>query len=83
MELRQIYMNRYSAGDHFTGSITFSTPQGEIKLNMAPGLSDKIIAAVAEELKETAQQAAQAMTADIFTQASELNALEDKHAILF
>lgn len=76
MILKSISMYRYGDNEHFSGSLTFDSETGKIELKLTPVLSDKVVAACAEELVAQARAAAEAMTASVFTQASQLPAIQ-------
>lgn len=78
MLLQQISMYRYGEKEHFEGQLIFKGELGEVKIKVRPGLSDKIVAALAEELVASVKEVSNAMTAEVFTQASSLPSLEDK-----
>jgi hypothetical protein len=65
MKMRRldIYWNEYTApGGRYEGTVSFQGGLGEVKLNLRPDLSDKILAAVQAEIVVSAREVAQELS---------------------
>lgn len=68
MKLKNLYLRRETWGPNegrIVGSVEFENGHGEIKLNLCPDASDRILTVVADCLVDSAKETAHALTASI------------------
>ena len=74
MILNNLYITKNTSWDAFpdryTGSVTFTSPRGEVKVNVSSTISVKILAILAEEMVTATKEVAAVMTSDILEQVS-------------
>lgn len=73
MILKSIYIAIEEWGDkkgRYTGNAVFASGVGELKVNLTPETSDKVLAVLAEQLVVSAQEAAKIMTSQVIATAT-------------
>lgn len=73
MQLKQIWINREEWGEgagRLKGNVTFTSPLGEVKVNLNPVHTERIIQVVAEAMVQSTKEVAALMTNHVIEQAT-------------